>query len=672
MPISSRVAAAALFAATVPGAASALDYRVDEGRNVNLFTTAGPVAAHTVLRSGDAPRLLIAFPAGNSGTGLWFEPLAHRATWRVDAVPVPVTLADARGRPMYGVRFAVSIDATRLVPRRMLATSVRFLRDFEAIGRVPDSVAPAPHINAHAIELIRDRLDGAPGYRMTVTVTHGSIAGGALVAAVDGRIGVEVTAATGEPPLTPLPVADLLVDRAAADAPTQNALEFLSTRDKFLAGSWRFNTYFGRDTLMSVKLLMPALRPPAIEAGLNSVLARLADDGEVAHEEGIGEFAVVDRRAHGGAGDAPTLDYGMVDSGYMLAPVAAAYLLDRAGPAAARAWLEQRVGRVAQPGRTEAAGALLVRNLRLVTASARAFTAHPGKSTLVAIKPERPNGEWRDSEEGLGRGRFPYDVNAVLVPAALTATARLLASGLLDAYLTPVERSELAEARGMATVWAREAPPLFRVERPAAATQAAVRAYATAVGVPAGPALAALGNAPLRFHALSLNGDGSAVPIVNSDEGFAWLFGAPAAADLATDLEAVMRPFPAGLMTPVGLLVANPAQADRATQERFGRGAYHGTVVWSWQQALLAAGLTRQLERGDLPANLRGRLRAAQSTLWQAIAATRAYRSSELWSWDHDARGYHVVAFGAGRADADESNAAQLWSTVYLAVQPPR
>ena len=68
----------------------------------------------------------------------------------------------------------------------------------------------------------------------------------------------------------------------------RNTLRFLSYREKFLAGSWRFNTYFGRDTLMSLRLLMPALQPPAIEAGLNSVLARLADDGEVAHEEGIG------------------------------------------------------------------------------------------------------------------------------------------------------------------------------------------------------------------------------------------------------------------------------------------------------------------------------------------------------------------------------------------------
>jgi hypothetical protein len=43
-----------------------------------------------------------------------------------------------------------------------------------------------------------------------------------------------------------------------------------------------------------------------------------------------------------------------------------------------------------------------------------------------------------------------------------------------------------------------------------------------------------------------------------------------------------------------------------------------------------------------------------------------------LWSWAFRNGRYQVVPFGAGKADVDESNAAQLWSTVYLAVQPPQ
>jgi hypothetical protein len=99
------------------GAAPVEHYALREGLNVNSFTRAGPVAAHVVLRSGKQPRLLVAFPAGNSGTALWFDPLARDAAWQLEGQPQPVSLRDAKGRPLHGVRFAVSIDAARLVPR---------------------------------------------------------------------------------------------------------------------------------------------------------------------------------------------------------------------------------------------------------------------------------------------------------------------------------------------------------------------------------------------------------------------------------------------------------------------------------------------------------------------------------------------------------------------------
>jgi hypothetical protein len=158
---------------------------------------------------------------------------------------------------------------------------------------------------------------------------------------------------------------------------------------------------------------------------------------------------------------------------------------------------------------------------------------------------------------------------------------------------------------------------------------------------------------------------------MHSDEGFALLFGEldPDSVDRA--VAALMRPFPAGLMTEVGLLVANPAFAPPPLQAQLNRNAYHGTVVWSWQQALFAAGLARQLSRTDLPAAVRAHLESAQKTLWAAITATRSLSNSELWSWSFGERHYRVAPFGSAAADADEANAAQLWSTVYLAVSPP-
>lgn len=669
------VTAAGMATAQREAPAPDLAYQLTEGQNINAFVREGPVAAHLLLRNGVDPRILVAFPAGNSGTGQWFARLDRPATWRLEQAPRPLTIAEpdgAAGRQLHGVVTVASIDAPRLQLLKTVLSSIRFLRDYQSIGRLPNEVEATPAVGGNTVTAYRRRLDGAPGYYLRLEVLGGRIDGTTIMAGADGRIRLRITAATGEKPLTGLAAGELLTARAANDLAARDALRFLSYREKFLAGSWRFQTYFGRDTLMSVRMLMPVLQPAAVEAGLGSVLARLDARGDVAHEEGIGEFAVADRRAHGGSGDAAVLDYAMVDDDYMLAPVAATYLLDHADRAAARRFLAQAMTSEGVPGTVEPAGKALVRNLRFVIATAEPFAQAPAVERLVAIQNGRLTGQWRDSEEGLGRGRYAYDVNAVFVPAALDAAARMLRAGLLDAYLTPQDRAVLGKAGAMAAVWHRHAPALFRVDIPAAQASARVRDYARALGIPAQPALASLGNAPLTFHALSLDDSGKAVPIVNSDEGFALLFSAPSPAELETYVTAAMRPFPAGLMTDIGMLVANAAQADATAQGRFTPAAYHGAVVWSWQQALFAAGLERQLARRDLPAATRAILTRAQATLWRAIQATRATQSSELWSWAYQGGRYKVVAFGAGKQDVDESNAAQLWSTVYLAVQPPR
>jgi glycogen debranching enzyme len=520
-----------------------------------------------------------------------------------------------------------------------------------------------PEVTGNQIAWSRNRLDGAAGYRLTLQVVDGKLqSNGQMSAGTDGRIKLRVTALSGESPLTPLSGTALLNGTENPDPAAVNTLTFLSYKEKFLAGSWRFNTYFGRDTLMSIRLLMPVLAPEAIEAGLRAVLERLAPDGEVAHEEGIGEFAVLThKRQEGTSSDAPIFDYSMIDANYLLAPAIADYLLDQPeGKKRASSYLS-----------AASAGQSLVRNLRLVVTSAAKFAAHPDYENLISLKPGKPNGQWRDSGDGLGGGRYPYDVNAVLVPAALEATSRLVQSGLLDSFLATTDRELLSHAGAYVKVWRRQAPDLFNKTIGNSTAHSAIEAYARQISVPSGNALVALDKNTVHFHAISLDASGKPVPIVNSDEGFELLFGTPAAAILDRDVESVIRPFPLGLMTDVGMLVANPVFADATLQARFTNHAYHGTVIWSWQQALFASGLERQLRRTDLPASVRQHLRAAQQTLWQAIRATRSVQSSELWSWDFTGGHYQIVPFGASGTDADESNAAQLWSSVYLAVKEP-
>ena len=509
------------------------------------------------------------------------------------------------------------------------------------------------------------RDSASPSKRWTARVCPPS----GIVAAPQAPLRLRIQALTGETPLVPLD--SLLTARAGDDARARNALAFLSYQDKFLAGSWRFNTYFGRDTLISALLLAPVLEPEAMESAIASVLDRLAPNGEVAHEEDIGEFAVL-RNAREGRGRVatPIYDYGMVDDDFLLAPLAARWLLaDDVAARAAREFLAE------QGTRGERRGAALARNLAWVVERAAPFADDPRAVNLVGIKAGRMTGKWRDSEQGLGRGRYAYDVNAALVPAALDAAARLAESGLLDAYLDADQRRTLAQAARACARLGGSAPPrssrsTFRLR----AHAPSIAAYAKEIGVDGERALRDLGKHALAFHALSLDEQGTPVPILHSDEGFRLLLTEPARRMSSTRcLGAIMRPFPAGLMTDVGLLVANPALAERrrcgANSRRF---AYHGTVVWSWQQALLAAGHRASAAARRSAGSARARsCERARADLWAAIDRSEALRTSELWSWSYADGQFRIEPFGRPGADADESNAAQLWSTVYLGLTPP-
>lgn len=655
------------------GARAPLQFRMTEGGIENAFFQSGDIAAHLLLNSGDKPRILVAFPAGNSGAGIWFEPTVTRVRWTLGPVTGQTQTVD--GHPWHGIAAQASVTGDTLVIKDAVLGSVRVLRDYqlgqgyaEQVAATPKIVAQ-PELTERSVRWQRPRLDGAPGYAIALTAKDGRFVreDGHIVLHPDHAgeaVHLRIEASTGETPLTPF--THLLNDKAQNDKRSRDALQFLSYREKFLAGSWRFDTYFGRDTLMSLRLLMPVLQPAAVDAGIASVLVRLSPDGQVAHEEGIGEFAVLQHLKEQGKPSAdPLYDYVMVDDDYMLPPVAAAWLLeDPRGREGARAFLAGKLNGQRQ-------GDALVRNLLFVAESSKAFAHKPVYSNLVSLKPNAPVGQWRDSNEGIGRGRYPYDVNAVWMPAALRAIGQFLDAGLLDDYTTPAQRERLLTAAASAGEWERQASALFSVQLPSGQAAQQVRDYARQIGVSDASALKALGDSALEFPAISLDAQGHPIPVLHSDEGFRLLFGRPDAAALDRRVTSLMRPFPAGLMTDVGMVVANPAYAGTDVWTRFGNNAYHGTVVWAWQQAIMAAGLKRQLARDDLPAATRAHLEAAQSELWKGICAAGSMRTSELWSWSYVNGHYRIEPFGAEGAHEDESNAAQLWSTVFLALPPP-
>ncbi|MCU0988447.1 MAG: hypothetical protein MUE63_02380, partial [Xanthomonadales bacterium] len=461
-------AAFACALAALPVQAEPLRFSITEGQGENLFLLDGPVAGHLLLSSGKTPRLIAAFPAGNSGGGLFFAPGDAPVRWSATAPLSPVQ-ESTDGLTLRGFRVDLAVDTQTLVVRRGDVGSLRFIRGAVDLAAVAERPEIAPEIRGGTVRWARDRADGKSRYVLTVEVLNGvaEAAGGGAVrfiadagtnaGAEPGALRLRLTALTGDPPLVPIEPARLLRPGALADERPdprlQHALRFLAYQDKLLAGSWRFLTYFGRDTLLTLELLMPVLGAAASEAGLGSVLERVNAAGEVAHEEAIGELAVLHNlHVSGRAVDTPVHDYAMVDDNLMLLPVLAHYLagLD---DAAARAFLD----RSTTDGRTYRE--VLALNAGLVLAAARPFAADPAPARLIGLKPGQVHGNWRDSEEGLARGHYPYDVNVELMPAALRALAVLSRRGLVA--------GDAADAEALAAVWQREAVKPFLVTVPA-------------------------------------------------------------------------------------------------------------------------------------------------------------------------------------------------------------
>src|SRR5687768_771914 len=112
-----RLALALLLVAVSANAAAPpapLQFRITEGRVTNAFYQRGPVAAHLLLSSGTQPRVLVAFPAGNSGVGVWFEPTRTQVQWTLGEMK-GVSRPDAPGRVLHGIEAQASVDGSVVV-----------------------------------------------------------------------------------------------------------------------------------------------------------------------------------------------------------------------------------------------------------------------------------------------------------------------------------------------------------------------------------------------------------------------------------------------------------------------------------------------------------------------------------------------------------------------------
>lgn len=153
-----------------------------------------------------------------------------------------------------------------------------------------------------------------------------------------------------------------------------------------------------------------------------------------------------------------------------------------------------------------------------------------------------------------------------------------------------------------AQIWEDETLRFFEVTVVHSQAVSLVKGYASDVSVP--PSTDTI-DSDVTYYGLALDGSiGSpVVPVMNTDDCFRHFLvnstnQTQLSAYLSQTADHILKPFPVGLATDVGLLVANPAYSgNRDFAQGFSQDDYHGTVVWSWQLAMMGAGLSRQLGR---------------------------------------------------------------------------
>ncbi|OAK99485.1 hypothetical protein IQ06DRAFT_294810 [Phaeosphaeriaceae sp. SRC1lsM3a] len=676
-----------------------------DGPHDNYFYSDCHSSTHVIVtspRSGDdvnfiRPRLLVAWPAGNSGALAIFAPANGKAGTLAMSVEKNSSTSeafesiyelDAGDVPRVGVKGNINFNDSAILAVPVLG-SVRAIRDYTEGSGVDqafqNSFGFAEYSDGSA-SINRTWFDGVTTTTIKLTPLNSA---SKVVIHRDAAWTLQFGAGTyryeasfNYPQLEQLSPQQVLTEDAAGliaqEKDLTTSLAFLSYSDKLLAGTWRFLTYFGRDSMISMLLMQSILSPEAIEAVIGAVLERInREDGTVCHEEVLGDYATYLNRREGITSSKPRCDYKMVDTDFLLPIAMQRYFLDtQPGKDASDAFFKRTATFLAENEGLSYAKLAQITAEKIMRNTA-AFVESQTKENLIHLRDGEGVGQWRDSGNGLGGGRTPYDVNTALAPAGLRAIAALSRAGFF-----PDHSDWKDTAERYAQVWEDETLQFFEVTVSEAEAKSRVQSYVSDLNLPI-PAQANEIVGDVKFYGLAVDGSfngGNALPVMNTDDCFRHFFlnttnQTQLSAYLDQTAEHILKPFPVGLATDVGLVVANPAYANDAGYARgFSQRDYHGTVVWSFQLAMMAAGLGRQLGRCDgseqpdfcTNTQLHSKVLTAYSSLWDTLEANRAQLSHEVWSWAYNDDKFQAVPLGA--VTSTESNIRQLWSLTFLAV----
>jgi hypothetical protein len=253
------------------------------------------------------PRLIVAWPAGNSGICTYFAPEnGVNGTLGISVVnstvgsPLSLNYTAIEPNPGVGVQGTLRFNSSAVLTVPILG-SIRTIRDFvEGPSLLQPKIQDAIQFTSFpdgSVMLERLWLDSVTTSAIKFTPVNST-----SKATISGKT---VTFGAGDyvfsaeidyPQLTQLPPTEVLNNASVeltSKMPVQTtALSFLSYSEKLLAGAWRFLTYFGRDLMISALLMDPVMsygNASAMEAVLGSVCERInSTDGSACHEETIG------------------------------------------------------------------------------------------------------------------------------------------------------------------------------------------------------------------------------------------------------------------------------------------------------------------------------------------------------------------------------------------------
>ncbi|CAO2653363.1 Nn.00g027740.m01.CDS01 [Neocucurbitaria sp. VM-36] len=638
------------------------------------------------------PRLLVAWPAGNSGALALFAPESGQD----GTLAVRLENSTTNGEPLdpiddssrVGVSGSITFNDTARLTVPILG-SIRAIRDFTEGGNLNQDFQGNFGFSLNyggGATINRTWFDGVTTTWLTFTPLNGAKAvvlnKAATWTLTFGPGTYRFDASFNYPQLDQLGPSEVLT-KSASSLISQNpdqttSLSFLSYTDKLLAGTWRFLTYFGRDSMIWMLLMQPILSESAVEAVIGAVLERVnRTDGTVCHEEVLGDYATWLNRKEGITSSKPRCDYKMIDTDFYLPIAMKNYFVDtQEGQQRSKAFFAKTATFLSENNGLDYMQ-LAQLTAEKIMRNAAPFANNQVKENLIHLRDGEPVGEWRDSNQGLGGGRTPYNVNAALVPAGLRAIAALSRAGFFPSHS---DWSDTAD--DYAQIWEDSTLQFFKVTIPQSTATSLVQNYASSISVPANTDSI---KSDITYYGLALDAPNKpVVPVMNTDDCFRHFFlnttnASQLSSFLSQTADHILAPFPVGLSSDVGLFVANPAYAgDQAFAANFSQQNYHGTVVWSWQLAMMGKGLARQLGRCNnanseddrspdfcKDSELYGKIVEAYGRLWDIIEANQAQLSHEVWSWRYDG-GYKVVQLGD--LVTTESNVRQLWSLTFLAV----